>query len=156
MSKIYISGALQASTNLQIARDLYEEAARILDSSGDFCFLPHLQTDPERAKFIPSDDVFSRDVRALEDADGVIAFLNEPSHGVGAEIAMALAWGKPILPLIENGGKCSRFLDGLLRSHNFFVITYEDHRHMESEIRKFSSSINRKYFLQNKIGAILG
>lgn len=135
--KIYISGALHASKDLEDARDLYDTAAQIVERLGASAFLPHKQTDPVWAAKISSDDVFKRDVRAIQECDAVVAFLNEPSHGVGAEVAMCLSWEKPLLPLLHASKTCSRFLDGLMKSHECHLSRYRTTVDLEETLRRF-------------------
>lgn len=135
--KYYISGALQASRDLDDARKLYNDVARILEKEGVTAFLPHKQTDPVWAVQLSSDDVFKRDVNAIDSCDAVVAFLNEPSHGVGAEVAMCLGWEKPLLPFLHESKSCSRFLEGLIRSYGGKILRYRNTRDLETRLGLF-------------------
>lgn len=122
--KFYISGALQGSSCLSDARNLYEETANRMERKGIAPFLPHRQTDPVHDALLSSDDVFERDLKALNECAAIIAFLDEPSHGVGAEVAICLGRNMPMLPLARHGKKCSRFLEGMIRSNGTEIARY--------------------------------
>jgi len=56
--------------------------------------------------------VYARDVAWVRAADAVVAEVSTPSHGVGYEIALALALGKPVLCLWRTGVTVSKMLTG--------------------------------------------
>ena len=151
----YISGALHGSASLDDARYLYETTAKLVEKKGASYFLPHKQTDPVRAAHVSSDDVFARDLQAIKTCSAVIAFLNEASHGVGAEVAMCLEWQKPILPLLEESRSCSRFLEGLIRSHGIEVIRYQNTNDISNVLDRFISANERQGMGQNRPRALL-
>jgi Nucleoside 2-deoxyribosyltransferase len=135
--KVYLSGALQASRNLTDARHLYEVAAAMIVSAGHSAYLPHQQTDPELAPRLSSDAVFERDLKQLKSADAIVAFLNEPSFGVGAEIALAGQSNVPILALHRRDGAVSRFLLGYLASVGGVVRSYRTNHDLATAITGF-------------------
>ncbi len=112
--KIYLSGALQASRDLSAARRLYAYAAEVLRAEGHDVYLPHQNTDPENAPHATASEVFNRDLEQMRGADLIVAFLNEPSLGVGAELALAIEHRIEIVALAENRQAVSRFMRGLL------------------------------------------
>ena len=57
-------------------------------------------------------DVYERDVGWIRACDALIAEISVPSHGVGYEIGFALAEGKPVLCLAENGRAVSKMITG--------------------------------------------
>jgi hypothetical protein len=122
--KFYISGALQGSNDLASARRIYEMAGKAVRSAGAVAYVPHLKTDPELNDLLDSYSVFTADLDEIKCSDGLIVFLNEPSLGVGAEIAIALSLGKSMLPLVERGKPFSRFVEGLINANGVFVVEY--------------------------------
>lgn len=106
---IYISGALRGSN--EIARKRYETLASSLQSKGLKTYIPHLETNATSAK-----DVFDKDMEALVNSRLVVAFLDEASLGVGAEVATALERKIPVLGLVTRGASLSRFLIGMLEN----------------------------------------
>lgn len=57
-------------------------------------------------------EVYQRDVAWVNQCDALIAEVSTPSHGVGYEIALALALGKPVLCLYHSGRKVSKMITG--------------------------------------------
>jgi nucleoside 2-deoxyribosyltransferase len=110
----YISGALLNAADLVESRARYERFADACRSSGWQAYVPHQHADPERDAHLSNTDVARRDRDAVMGADVLIAYVGEPSLGVGAEVALALAAKKPVLLLAEEGRRVSRFLLGLV------------------------------------------
>jgi hypothetical protein len=115
--KIYISGALQAASDLAAARQLYAFTATTLRERGYEVYVPHQNTDPEHARHLSPLDVYQHDLSVLIHSDVLVAFLTEPSLGVGAEVAIALEKNLRLLAFAEEGRSVSRFLEGLIFSH---------------------------------------
>jgi len=115
--KIYISGALMGASDLERVRDLYESFADTCRQGGHEPYLPHSKTDPALASHAEARVVYDTDLEMLNGSDLVVAYLGEPSLGVGAEIAIALHNQTPILALYEDERVVSRFLIGLLERY---------------------------------------
>jgi nucleoside 2-deoxyribosyltransferase len=82
-------------------------------------------TDPEI--------IFDRDMEMLEEADFIVADVNEPSHGVGMEIMYAYEHGMPVICVMhKNNRPFSRLGDG---SPHLFVIEYESKEDLDSKLR---------------------
>ena len=116
--RAYISGPLQAATDLKAARSFYERLAATCRECDVLPYVPHQETDPELAAGLPPAEVFRRDVTALEASDLVIADIGPASSGVGAEIGLACCRGTPVIAVWRSGVKPSRFVHGLLASHD--------------------------------------
>lgn len=114
---VYISGGLTSVPDLAGARRLYEDAARACEHVGFRAFLPHVSNDPELAPDVTPAMVYARDLEALHASALVVAFLGAASTGVGAELAIALQRGIPVVAVYPSGTPVSRFVLGLLRSH---------------------------------------
>ena len=56
--------------------------------------------------------VYERDVAWIRACDALIAEVSVPSHGVGYEIGYALAEGKPVLCLYQEGRRLSKMISG--------------------------------------------
>ncbi|MET3413805.1 nucleoside 2-deoxyribosyltransferase [Methylobacterium sp. 1030] len=137
MMKVYISGALQASRDLAGARALYEAAALAVEEAGHTPYLPHKHTDPVKAADLDAVSVFRRDMANLRAADLVVAFLDEPSLGVGAELVLAREAGTPVLALHAAGTGVSRFVAGYLSDRRSRVETYVDRQGMADAVVTF-------------------
>jgi len=66
----------------------------------------------EEERVVSALDVYQRDVNWVNQCDVLVAEVTTPSHGVGYEIALALAQGKPVLCCYRNGRKVSKMLLG--------------------------------------------
>lgn len=62
-------------------------------------------------------NITTKDLNELSNADVIVAYLGEPSLGVGAELVIAMQQNKTILAVYECRRKILRFVRGLLRSH---------------------------------------
>lgn len=132
--KIYISGALQASHDLAKARALYDHAAQVLGRCGHRVYVPHQNTDPEHARDVSSASVFARDSEQMLRAEGIVAFLNEPSLGVGAELAIALNQGIKIFAFAQSGRPVSRFVQGMLAASDVTIYEYDSLADLDKEL----------------------
>lgn len=66
----------------------------------------------ELEKVVEPRQVFLRDMAWIEGCDAVVAEVSTPSHGVGYEIACALALEKPVLCLHRAGVPVSKMITG--------------------------------------------
>lgn len=115
--RAYISGALLNASDLPASRALYERFAAACEAAGVRAYVPHQHADPVRDRDLSSLDVATRDLEQVNAADVLVAYVGEPSLGVGAEVAIALAAGKRVLLLAERERRVSRFLLGLAELH---------------------------------------
>ena len=113
----YISGALLNAQHLDQARALYERFAEACRAAGWEAYVPHQHADPVRDPHMTNIDVATRDLDHVTSADALVAYVGEPSLGVGAEVAIALAAGKRVLIVAEADRRVSRFLLGLAELH---------------------------------------
>lgn len=120
--KIYISGALDAASDLELARHKYDELANHLRNFGFLPYVPHHKTDPVLKSDISSSDVFFNDLNAMLESEALVAFFDEPSFGVGSEVAIALERGIPVIGLIAKDKKFSRFLEGMILASPIGII----------------------------------
>ena len=113
----YISGALLNAAALDRSRVLYERFAEACRAAGWEAYVPHQHADPVRDGHLSNVDVAERDIDQVTAADALVAYVGEPSLGVGAEVAIALRAGKRVLVLAESSARVSRFLLGLVELH---------------------------------------
>ena len=73
---------------------------------------------------VDPEEVFSRDMRWLEECDAVVAEVSTPSHGVGYEIALGLTLNKPVLCCYQQGKRVSKILTGN-RHPNLTLFAYD-------------------------------
>jgi hypothetical protein len=103
--------------DLARARRLYEQFAEACESAGWIAYIPHRRTDPVHAVDIGSGSVYAVDLVELQCADAIVAYLGEPSLGVGAELALSMQAGKRILAVHEESREVSRFISGMLSQY---------------------------------------
>ena len=120
----YISGALLNAQDLATSRALYERFADACRAAGWDAYVPHQHADPVRDADLSNREVASRDLKQVSDADAIVAYVGEPSLGVGAEVAIALAAGKRVLLVAEQNARVSRFLSGLAELHAAQVASF--------------------------------
>jgi nucleoside 2-deoxyribosyltransferase len=113
----YISGALLNAGDLERSRALYERLGEACRAAGWEAYVPHQHADPERDSHLSNMEVAEQDVDQVSAADALVAYVGEPSLGVGAEIAIALRAGKRVLVVAEADRRVSRFLLGLVELH---------------------------------------
>jgi nucleoside 2-deoxyribosyltransferase len=115
--RAYISGALLNAASLDDSRALYERFAEACVAAGWEAYVPHQHADPVRDTHLTNRDVAERDIHQVLAADLLVAYVGEPSLGVGAEVAIALAAGKRVLVVAEAERRVSRFLLGMAELH---------------------------------------
>lgn len=113
---IYISGAFSSCSNLLQTFEKYEKLAVILQKAGFQVYIPHLHTSPITNADVPAITVFKTDQSELDKAELIVAFIDQPSFGVGAEIALALCNGKKVIGIYKESLSISRFIQGLLET----------------------------------------
>lgn len=132
--KFYISGALMASKNLNEATKEYEDIAALLEENGHDAYLPHKNTHPAKSQNLQAHEVFGCDYSEIEKADAVLAFANEPSLGVGAEVALALNLEKTVIVAFRTDTPVSRFLTGLVEQRGGTLISYEALDNLQKQV----------------------
>jgi nucleoside 2-deoxyribosyltransferase len=81
-------------------------------------------------------EVYERDVQWVKEAEGLIAEVSTPSHGVGYEIALALTLSKPVLCLYRQKARVSKMITGNTEP-TLIVEAYEDEPEALDLIRRF-------------------
>ncbi len=89
---------------------------------------------------IAPQEVYTRDVTWIREADTLIAEVSVPSHGVGYEIGFALNLGKPVLCLSQDGRKVSKMISGN-PDINLQTKTYRDTKEAIELSREFLAKI---------------
>jgi nucleoside 2-deoxyribosyltransferase len=150
-SRVYISGALNASLNLQLALAEYEDLGAKLLERGFAVYLPHHQTHPQQDQKISARDVFEKDVTQIRSSDTVVVFLNEPSFGVGAEIVIAATLRIPIVAIYKKGVAVSRFIRGFLEAtetQSHFV----EYESLNSVVKTLATCENERRRFHDAVG----
>ena len=80
--------------------------------------------------------VYQRDVAWVQGCDVLVAEVSTPSHGVGYEIALALALGKPVLCCYREGRPVSKMILG--NDHPLLTLaSYQEQGQVVTLIRDF-------------------
>jgi hypothetical protein len=85
-------------------------------------------------------DVYARDVAWIDGCDALIAEVSTPSHGVGYEIALALARAKPVLCCYRTGRPVSKMITGN-DSAGLQVRDYQTEAHALTIVDRFLDSL---------------
>jgi nucleoside 2-deoxyribosyltransferase len=107
------------AADLGRVRPLYERFAEACESAGWSAYVPHRRTDPKNNAHATAGSVYDVDLVELTSADAVVAYLGEPSLGVGAELTLAMQAGKRIFGLHEDEREISRFVGGMLQQYRY-------------------------------------
>jgi nucleoside 2-deoxyribosyltransferase len=110
--KVYFAGSIRGGRQ---DAALYSQIIELLRSHGDVLTEHVGEMDPDRAEDnVPDEVIYRRDMAWLEEVDALVAEVTVPSHGVGYEIARAVALGKPTLCIHrpEDGGRLSALIAG--------------------------------------------
>lgn len=116
----------------------YQEMVAFLKEQGHVILTEHIvapdvwhlesQMSPEQ--------IYTRDIQWLTEADCLIAEVSNPSLGVGYEIGYALSLTKPVLCLYHHEVLLSRMILGNTRP-GLQVTAYQDERDWRSAIAQF-------------------
>lgn len=120
--KVYISGPLKVVSDREKFHRFYELLAEIVRECGYEPYLPHQRSDPVKHRNMEYRTVYKMDIASLLESDIIIAVIDEPSTGVGAEIGIALERHKKVIALYNTNSEPSRFILGLLEESPYSVI----------------------------------
>ncbi|MDY6770496.1 MAG: nucleoside 2-deoxyribosyltransferase [Candidatus Nanohaloarchaea archaeon] len=132
---IYFCGSIRGGrddTSLyqQIIQLLQQHGTVLSEHIGD----ENVEDDGEQG--MTEDEIHSRDLDWLQQADAIVAEVTTPSLGVGYEIAKAEEWGIPILALFRPGS--SHALSAMVRgSDGTRVHEYSDIDELAQPISDF-------------------
>ena len=81
-------------------------------------------------------EIFTRDMRWLEECDVVVAEVSTPSHGVGYEVAVGLSLQKPVLCCYQRGKRISKIITGNTNP-TLKVVEYKDQEEAVQAVLEF-------------------
>ena len=114
-AQVYVSGALTCVDAQRAAslRAFYSAIGGIFRAESFRAYVPHENgTDPTTDPEAMPQEVYRADMAQVAASVLVIAYVGEPSLGVGAEIEHARAEGVPVVLLHEHGRRVSRLILG--------------------------------------------
>lgn len=138
--KIYFAGSIRGGRD---DRELYARIIDLLQEYGDVLteHIGYAKLDFTGAT-ITSEEIFTQDVAWLQEADLVVAEVTTPSLGVGYEIGIAEAAGKPILCIYRKG---ERSLSAMIAGNPALQVQeYTDVENLEDLRQIFASFITEK------------
>ena len=106
--QVYISGPLTNSSK----KELYELLGEEFEKCGFSAYIPHQHTDPVKNSKMTPEKVYQTDYRKIIESSLLVAYVGEPSLGVGQEIQIAAFHQIPILLVFEKGARVSRMTLG--------------------------------------------
>ena len=98
----------------------------------------HIGVMDEKAEYSKNEeDIYKQDISWLKEADVIVAEVTGPSLGVGYEIGVAEALGKPILCLCRQG---ERRLSAMIKGNRGLTLRYyedseEAYRHIDETLK---------------------
>jgi len=110
--KSYISGVLTLKDKGKIERykKFYEALGKVCEEFGIKAFVPHLKPKND---IMSARKLYNIDKKEVLTSDIIIAYLGDPSFGVGMELAYADLCNIPIILLYEKGKYVTRFCLGI-------------------------------------------
>jgi nucleoside 2-deoxyribosyltransferase len=120
--------------------------ARIVDSmlaAGHDVPTAHLSREDvmDLEQRVVAEEIYKRDMNWIRACDAVVAEVSTPSHGVGYEIAAALARGKPVLCCYRRNAKVSKMITGN-RTDGLSVKAYNDADHAVDIVAAFLAELS--------------
>ncbi len=145
--KVYVSGALNAAANIVKSKRFYLKVGEVCVEAGFDPYVPHtMGTDPIDNPEVTPEEVYRRDMEAVASSDLVVAYVGEPSLGVGAEVERAAARGIDVILLYEEGRPISRLTRGCPAV--VATVTAEDARGLPEALR----SVLRAWRVRSALG----
>ena len=133
--RIYLAAAMtHADRDLEAIKTLLD----CLEGDGHDVPSRHVADPRGREGEISEAELAGRDLGWVAGCDALVAEVSTPSHGVGVEVAAALAAGKPVLLVYRRGTPVSRLLLGL---SGVQVVTYKDAREINEAVWRFLARV---------------
>ena len=140
--KVYFSCSITGGRNEE---KVYAAIVKAMLDNGYEVPTAHLSS-PDVMKMetiVVPEEIFTRDMRWLEECDVVVAEVSTPSHGVGYEIALGLTLGKPVLCCYQEGKRVSKILTG---NHHpgLTLIGYTTEEEVTQKVLNYLDKIRKK------------
>ena len=112
MNKVYISGGLTNISDPEKTKKFYEDIDDLCKNLGFKPYTPHLHSDPVAHPNITPEEVYDMDYEQVAKADIIIAYIGEPSLGVGIELEIAKTLNKTIIVHYKDDQRITRMARG--------------------------------------------
>ncbi len=124
--RIFFAGPLTDLKDPDKTKEFYSNLSGVAKSNGfDYFWAFQNGTDPNVERVIPPTEVYERDTNQLLHSDVMVAYVGEPSPGVGIEVEFANTHHIPVYILYEKDRWTSRMLRGCPSVKKEIVFTDE-------------------------------
>ena len=132
--KIYFAAAISAGRKYA---PVYKKIVEFLKTEGHLILTEHVAATNvmDLEEQIPAEEIYTRDIKKLKDADLLIAEVSLPSTGVGYEIAYFLSLEKPVVCLYSKEINMSKMITGNNETL-FSVFAYESEKELLEKLPK--------------------
>jgi len=136
---VYFSCSITGGRNEE---KVYQAIVAAMLAAGHEVPTAHLSTTEvvDLEKIAEPVEIFTRDMRWLEECDVVVAEVSTPSHGVGYEVAVGLKMQKPVLCCYLRGKRISKIITGNTNP-TLRVIEYKDEEEVVHAVLQFLDQI---------------
>ncbi len=134
MVMAYISGALTQTKDIHACLQLYEELGKLCEECGIEAFVPHVRLNAgdffrgrSGAPRNNSTEIFLKESQAIQESDIILACLDDPSTGVGAELQLAIDNNLKIVAFHHSDIGISNYIRGMLGQYSKSrILAYEN------------------------------
>lgn len=136
---VYFSCSITGGRNEE---KVYQAIVAAMLAAGHEVPTAHLSTTEvvDLEKIAEPVEIYTRDMRWLEECDVVVAEVSTPSHGVGYEVAVGLKMQKPVLCCYQRGKRISKIITGNTNP-TLRVIEYKDEEEAVHAVLQFLDQI---------------
>lgn len=125
--RIFFAGPLTDLKHPDKTKSFYGKLAEIAKANGfEYFWAFQNGTDPNVERIISAKEVYTRDSKELLKSDLMVAYIGEPSLGVGVEVEIAHTHNIPVYVLYEKDRWTSRMLRGCPAVKKELIFTDEN------------------------------
>ncbi len=109
--RIFFAGSIRSGRSLL---SVYKRIIQLLKNQGHTIVSEHVASSKleEAEEVLTEEEIFSSDIRFIDECDCLVAEVTIPSTGVGYEICYAVSKGKRVLCLYKDGANVSAMVLG--------------------------------------------
>ena len=133
MFDAYVAGELTRCATPEEQKKFYEGIAEVCKECGFSVSLPHQHTDPIAPPHVSPQEVYKKDYDIVANAKVIIAYVGQPSLGVGIELEIAKNNNTDIILIFRKDEKVSRMARGI---PGVKAIQYESQEDALNQLKK--------------------